>query len=134
MKHLSTALVVMVAGLAATAINPQTAEAQAVNAQPVNAQPTYSVTPVYNQSATLVTNPASVNRQSTGYGRTTITPYSSDRLNGVAGSFQVRPQKREKPLIPESLNSNTPSAPTRVDPIDFFKVPPLDGGVRVKVN
>lgn len=80
----------------------------------------------------LTTEPASVNRGRLI--RSGSSLYRSSELNGVANSFRVRSTPVKSPLpIPDSLMQNLPTAkPT--DPIDFFRPPALDGGVRVRVG
>jgi len=86
------------------------------------------------QSADLTTEPASVNRP-TPTARPTNPPFSAEQLNSIASSVQRKPKKAEPSIIPipEALRQE-PAAPPAVDPIDFFKVPRPDGGIRVPVG
>lgn len=81
-------------------------------------------------SATLITQPASINSPAPNL-RFTQSPLSLERLNNIAGSLGNRSGGAAK-VAPRSLD--TPSNPaTKTDPIEFFKVPPLNGGVKLNV-
>jgi hypothetical protein len=106
----------------------------AAHAQAIAPNP---ATPIKSQSAPLVTQPASVNRMPANSGQR--TPYTTDQLNGLLGTLEANP----KPTAPppkssiESLIqrfSTSDRKPTTIDPIDFFKPPALDGGVKIPLQ
>lgn len=94
-------------------------------------------TPVETQSAPLITQPASINRLSNESGASRpAAPYTSQQLNGALGTLQANP-KAATPAPTNSIESliqrfstSTPKR-TTIDPIDFFKPPALDGGVKI---
>ncbi|MBW4578872.1 MAG: hypothetical protein KME42_04760 [Tildeniella nuda ZEHNDER 1965/U140] len=92
---------------------------------------------VRTQSAPLVTQPASVN-QMPGSSRL-AAPYTSDQLNSTLGVLQANP-KAATPAPTGSIESliqrfsNADRKPTAIDPIDFFKPPALDGGVKIPLQ
>ncbi|MBD2073987.1 hypothetical protein H6F86_08820 [Phormidium sp. FACHB-592] len=97
-----------------------------------------TTTPMTSQSAPLVTQPASINQMPSGAGRP-VTSYTSDQLNGVLGILQANP----KPTTPPATNSldsliqrfsTSQRKPTTIDPIDFFKPPALEGGVKIPIQ
>ena len=107
----------------------------AVHARVSVAEPT---PPVSTQSAPLVTQPASIDRLPNRSSSRT-TPYTADQLNSILGNLQANP----KPATPapkgsiESLIqrfSPPDRKPTAIDPIDFFKPPALDGGVKIPIQ
>ena len=95
-------------------------------------------TPVNSQSAPLVTQPASVNPTS-GISAYRQTPYTAEQLNGLLGTLEANPRPANPPpkssiesLIQRfSTSDRTPAA---IDPIDFFKPPALDGGVKIPIQ
>lgn len=109
--------------------------ATAVTAQETRPDP--QAMTAYKQGANLLqTQPASVNRAPDS-----ASPYKPASLRGVADSLQANPaQPRQASIIPDSaipqsvrgLLPGQPK-PRAVDPIDFFKVPSLEGGVRVPI-
>ncbi|XHX76076.1 MAG: hypothetical protein RBJ76_16685 [Stenomitos frigidus ULC029] len=93
--------------------------------------------PMESQSAPLVTQPASINQMPSEAGRP--ASYTSDQLNGVLGVLQANP----KPTAPTATNSiesliqrfsTSRQKPTTIDPIDFFKPPALEGGVKIPIQ
>ncbi len=93
--------------------------------------------PMKSQSAPLVTQPASVNQMPGEVGRP--ASYTSDQLNGALGILQANP----KPTAPTATNSieslikrfsTSQPKPTTIDPIDFFKPPALEGGVKIPIQ
>ncbi|HEY9656047.1 MAG TPA: hypothetical protein V6C50_11200 [Crinalium sp.] len=97
-----------------------------------------TTTPMESQSAPLVTQPASINQMPSGAGRP-VTSYTSDQLNSVLGILQANP----KPTAPTATNSiesliqrfsTSQPKPTTIDPIDFFKPPALEGGVKIPIQ
>ena len=90
--------------------------------------------PATTQSAPLVTQPASINRMPNANRRG--APYTSDQLNSTLGVLEANPTPK-KPTPTNSIESliqrfstSTPKQ-TTIDPIDFFKPPALDGGVKI---
>lgn len=97
-----------------------------------------TTTPMKSQSAPLVTQPASVNQIPSGTGRP--ASYTADQLNGALGGIL---QANPKPTAPTATNSiesliqrfsTSQQKPTTIDPIDFFKPPALEGGVKIPIQ
>ena len=90
----------------------------------------------YRGAALLQTQPISVNQ--VGFGRTRITPYRAVELNNATATLQANPKKPAEDsifppnLVPASMVRPT-SAPS-VNPLEFFQIPALDGGVKVRVG
>lgn len=77
--------------------------------------------------------PQPVIRIRTNSPRTGPSLYKKVNLNQVSDSLQVGASKpRAVPLIPQGVQ--VPDRQTTVDPLGFFRVPPLDSGVKVRVN
>lgn len=98
-----------------------------------------AVKPVSTQSAPLVTQPASLKPISVDAGRS-AKPYTTDQLNSILGTMQANPQSAQ-PAPKNSIESliqrfsvSTPKRTTTIDPIDFFKPPALDGGVKIPIQ
>jgi hypothetical protein len=98
-----------------------------------------TTSPVKSQSAPLVTQPASVNQMLGRVGRP-ATSYTSDQLNDVLGILQANPKPTTPPTSTNSIESlikrfsTSQPKPTTIDPIDFFKPPALDGGVKIPIQ
>ncbi|MBW4693254.1 MAG: hypothetical protein KME27_15995 [Lyngbya sp. HA4199-MV5] len=95
--------------------------------------------PARVQSAPLVTQPASLKPISVDAGRS-AKPYTTDQLNSILGTMQANPQPTQ-PAPKNSIESliqrfsvSTPKRTTTIDPIDFFKPPALDGGVKIPIQ
>lgn len=109
-----------------------------VTARAAFAQPIASdLSPARTQSAPLVTQPASIN-QIPGSSRL-AAPYTTDQLNSTLGVLQANP-KAATPAPTGSIESliqrfsNSDRKPAAIDPIDFFKPPALDGGVKIPLQ
>ncbi|MGA7933619.1 MAG: hypothetical protein WCA35_08735 [Kovacikia sp.] len=105
------------------------------NAQEANSA---SDLPIPGQSSTLVTQPVSVNQPGKTFEQKG-QPLNPSKLNEISGSISGKPQPRPKEpsiipdsVIPESLLPKWEPKP--IDPLSDFKVPPLDGGLRVPIN
>lgn len=89
------------------------------------------------QSAPLVTQPASINRMPRS--SRLAAPYTSDQLNHTLGILQANP-KAATPAPTNSIESliqrfsNSDRQPAAIDPIDFFKPPALNGGVKIPLQ
>ncbi len=91
-----------------------------------------------NGAAALQVQPISVRRSPQR-----VTPYQSGELRNLADSLQPTPTSTQQSglAIPESLVPKqlqkmllTPTPkPTAIDPLEFFKVPPPESGVKVNV-
>jgi len=97
-----------------------------------------SATPARTQSAPLVTQPASLQAVPINAGQP-ATPYTADKLNDIFGTLQANP-KASTPTSTNSIESliqrfsvSTPKQ-TTIDPLDFFKPPALDGGVKIPIQ
>ncbi|SRR5579883_1329049 len=122
MKHL---LVAGLLAVAATAMGETGVQAQSA-----------SLATVHSRSATLTTRPASID--GTGSGGAS-RPYTTDQLNSALGTLEANPKPKTptqgnsiESLIEKFAPSNSEPAP--IDPIDFFKPPALDGGVKVPIQ
>lgn len=81
-------------------------------------------------AASLQTQPASLNQSNAS---PIGAPLPNRDLNGVSASLRAKPQPPAKrPLIPESFTQ--PRKPPTIDPLEYFKVPPLDGGIKVRIG
>ncbi|PSB27880.1 hypothetical protein [Stenomitos frigidus] len=127
MKYL---LIGVLLTMTAIVTNGTTAHAQALAPK--------AATPVTKQSAPLVTQPASLKPVSIDSGRSG-KPYTADQLNGLLGTIQANP-KTAAPQPKNSIESliqrfsNSDRKPAAIDPIDFFKPPALDGGVKIPLQ
>jgi hypothetical protein len=93
-----------------------------------------------NGAAALQVQPISVRRSPQ---RVTPSPYQSGELRNLADSLQPTPASTQQSglAIPESLVPKQlqkmlltpPPKPTAIDPLEFFKVPPPESGVKVNV-
>jgi len=101
---------------------------------------TTEAAPGITRSEALTTQPRSVERTSNSTQPSTPA-YSQQSLDSVAGTLSGKP----KPDPTNPLNSILPTGLTRVrsesplasdirSPIDFFQVPPPNGGVRVDLQ
>ncbi|XGV98929.1 MAG: hypothetical protein ACAF41_08295 [Leptolyngbya sp. BL-A-14] len=115
----------------AIAMQKVPADAQTLTPKPVK--------PVSTQSAPLVTQPASLKPVTIDSGRS-VKPYTADQLNSALGTMQANPQTAQ-PAPKNSIESliqrfsvSTPKRATTIDPIDFFKPPALDGGVKIPIQ
>ncbi|WP_421657276.1 hypothetical protein [Leptothermofonsia sp. ETS-13] len=104
-----------------------------------NTHPALAESP--NSSILLVTRPASVNQPVAVVGRRHRSHHTPQKLRAIAGSISARPVRAKEPsiipdgLIPKSVMEVNQSQSNRpVDPIDFFKVPPLDSGVKMPIK
>jgi hypothetical protein len=94
-----------------------------------------------HSSILLVTRPASVNQPVAMVGRRHPSHHTPQKLRAIAGSISARPVRAKEPsiipdgLIPKSMMEVNQAQLNRpVDPIDFFKVPPLDSGVKMPIK
>ena len=98
-----------------------------------------TTSPMKSESAPLVTQPASINQMPGRAGRP-VTFYTSDQLNDVLGILQANPKPTVPPTSTNSIESliqrfsNSQPKPTTIDPIDFFKPPALEGGVKIPIQ
>lgn len=119
MKHLPFALLVTIATLTISSV----AKAQVTDVDSSSD----------SSAGNLQTEPASVN-QANDSGRTHANPYTRNDLNTASESLQANPKRpTNNSILPEKLLP-PPVQPKPIDPIDFFKVPPLDGGVKLRVG
>jgi hypothetical protein len=81
-------------------------------------------------AAALQTQPASIEQPNPG--RPTSSSATANPFTQTPALQANPPQPARRSLIPESLK--TPKTPKPVDPIDFFKVPPLDGGIKIRLG
>ncbi len=91
-----------------------------------------------NGAASLQAQPISVRRSPQR-----VTPYQPGELRNLADSLQSTPAATQRSglAIPESLVPKRlqkmlltpPPQPTAIDPLEFFKVPSPDAGVKVNV-
>lgn len=118
-----------------------TTTAIAIQRMPASAQAVtpHAVKPASTQSAPLVTQSATLKPVTIDSGRS-VKPYTADQLNNVLGTLQANPQTA-KPAPKNSVESliqrfsvPTPKQQTTIDPIDFFKPPALNGGVKIPIQ
>lgn len=83
-------------------------------------------------AALLQTQPASINQPASS--RTQLKPFTPADLNTASQALQAKPQTPVRnSIIPAGLMTPPATAPS-VSPLEFFKVPALDNGVRFKVG
>ncbi|MBD2022507.1 hypothetical protein H6F43_20205 [Leptolyngbya sp. FACHB-36] len=82
----------------------------------------------------LQTQPASV-AEPVSRSRPLLTPFSSTDLDGIAASLQAKPTVPQRSILPPGLMNNAPrSQPQPINPLEFFQVPALDSGIKVRVD
>lgn len=94
--------------------------------------------PPGTKSAPLVTQPAGLKPVTVDSGRP-VKPYTADQLNSILGTMQANPQTPQsapKNSIDSLIQRFSDSTPKQkpIDPIDFFKPPALDGGVKIPIQ
>lgn len=116
--------------LAAIVTQGTIASAQATTPNPAK--------PASTQRAPLVTQSDSLRPVTINSSRS-AKPYTADQLNSIFGTLQANP-KANTPAPKGSVESliqrfsvSTPKQPA-IDPIDFFKPPALDGGVKIPIQ
>lgn len=119
MKHLPLAFLVTIATLTMSSVT--------------NAQVTDANATSYPSAGNLQTEPASI-PQASETRRTHANPYTPNDLDTASESLQANPKRpSNNSILPEQFLPQ-PAQPKPIDPIDFFKVPPLDGGVKLRVG
>jgi hypothetical protein len=104
------------------------------NAQEANSN---SASPTQHQSSSLVTRPASVN-QSGKISDQKGKPLNASQLDSIANSISGKPP--QKPKEPSIIPNGIPEdllpkwEPKPVEPLDEFKISPLNEGLKVPIR